>query len=102
MGKYIVQQYRRLPLSAVIVAGLLGKMDTTHDNWKTVEENLNSFFGNVSEQCQSILSLSYNYLPQYLKACFLYVGGLLEDMEIDVSKLIRLWIAQKIRKGKTQ
>ncbi|KAH0775873.1 hypothetical protein KY290_007284 [Solanum tuberosum] len=94
-GKHIVQQCRGLPLSVVVVAGLLGKMDPTYDNWKKVEENLNSFFGTVSEQCQSILSLSYNYLPQYLKACFLYVGGFPEDRKIDVSNLIRLWIAEQ-------
>ncbi|MCE5166452.1 hypothetical protein HAX54_019655, partial [Datura stramonium] len=84
-----------LPLSVVVIAGLLGKMDPTHDNWKKVEENLNSFFGTVSERCQSILSLSYSYLPQYLRACFLYVGGFPEDSAIDVSKLIRLWIAEQ-------
>ncbi|XP_049370951.1 putative late blight resistance protein homolog R1A-4 [Solanum verrucosum] len=94
-GKHIVKQCRGLPLSVVVVAGLLGKMDPTHDNWKKVEENLNSFFGTVSEQCQSILSLSYSYLPQYLRACFLYIGGFPEDMEIGVSKLIRLWIAEQ-------
>uniref|UniRef100_A0A3Q7ITR6 Uncharacterized protein n=1 Tax=Solanum lycopersicum TaxID=4081 RepID=A0A3Q7ITR6_SOLLC len=64
--KYIVQQCQGLPLLVVVIGGLLGKKDLTHDNWKKVEENLNSFFGTVSEQCQSILSLSYNYLPQYL------------------------------------
>ncbi|WMV53803.1 hypothetical protein MTR67_047188 [Solanum verrucosum] len=100
IGKHIVQQCRGLPLSVVVVAGLLGKMDPTHDNWKKVEENLNSFFGTVSERCQSILSLSYNYLPQYLKACFLYVGGFPEDREINVSKLIRLWIAEQFVKAR--
>ncbi|KAH0775840.1 hypothetical protein KY290_007251 [Solanum tuberosum] len=99
-GKHIVKQCRGLPLSVVVVAGLLGKMDPTHDNWKKVEENLNSFFGTVSERCQSILSLSYNYLPQYLKACFLYVGGFPEDREIDVSKLIKLWIAEQFVKAR--
>ncbi|XP_049387362.1 putative late blight resistance protein homolog R1B-16 [Solanum stenotomum] len=99
IGKHIVQQCQGLPLLIVVVAGLLGKMDLTHDNWKNVEENLNSFFGTVSERCQSILSLSYNYLPQYLRACFLYVGGLSEDMEIGVSKLIRLWIAEQFVKA---
>ncbi|XP_016456202.1 putative late blight resistance protein homolog R1B-16 [Nicotiana tabacum] len=94
IGKHIIQQCRGLPLSIVVVAGLLGKIDPTRDNWKKVEENLNSFFGTVSERCQSILSLSYSYLPQYLKACFLYVGGFPEDMEIGVSKLIKLWIAE--------
>ncbi|XP_015160028.1 putative late blight resistance protein homolog R1B-16 [Solanum tuberosum] len=75
-------------------------MDPTHDNWKEVEENLNSFFGTVSERCQSILSLSYNYLPQYLKACFLYIGGFPEDREINVSKLIRLWISEQFVKAR--
>ncbi|KAK4708076.1 hypothetical protein R3W88_029001 [Solanum pinnatisectum] len=100
IGKNIVQQCRGLPISVVVVAGLLGKMDPTHDNWKKVEENLNSFFGTVSERCQSILSLSYNYLPQYLKACFLYVGGFQEDTEINVSELIRLWIAEQFVKAR--
>ncbi|OIS95622.1 PREDICTED: putative late blight resistance protein homolog R1B-14 isoform X2 [Nicotiana attenuata] len=94
IGKHIIQQCRGLPLSIVVVAGLLGKIDPTRDNWKKVQENLNSFFGTVSEQCQSILSLSYSYLPQHLKACFLYVGCFPEDMEIGVSKLIKLWIAE--------
>ncbi|KAH0777693.1 hypothetical protein KY290_009104 [Solanum tuberosum] len=100
IGKHIVQQCQGLPLSIVIVAGLVGKMDLTYDNWKKVEENLNSFFGTVSERCQSILSLSYNYLPQYLKACFLYVGGFPEDREINVSRLIRLWIAEHFVKAR--
>ncbi|KAL3353415.1 hypothetical protein AABB24_018240 [Solanum stoloniferum] len=100
IGKHIVQQCQGLPLSVIVVAGLLGKMDPTYDNWKKVEENLSSFFGTVSERCQSILSLSYNYLPQYLKACFLYVGGFPEDIEINVSELIRLWIAEEFVRGR--
>ncbi|XP_006345616.1 putative late blight resistance protein homolog R1B-17 [Solanum tuberosum] len=98
IGKHIVQQCRGLPLSVVVVAGLVGKMDPTHDNWKKVEKNLNSFFGTVSERCQSILSLSYSYLPQHLRACFLYMGGFPQDREINVSKLIRLWIAEQFIK----
>ncbi|TMW81786.1 hypothetical protein EJD97_007875 [Solanum chilense] len=46
-------------------------MDPTHDNWKRVEENLNSFFG----------------FP--------------EDKEINVSKLIRLWIAEQFVKARS-
>ncbi|PHT83550.1 hypothetical protein T459_11993 [Capsicum annuum] len=94
IGKHIIQHCQGLPFSITVIAGLLGKVDPTRDNWKKVEENLNSFFGTVSEQCETILSLSYRYLPQHLKACFLYIGGFPEDMEISVSKLIRLWIAE--------
>ncbi|XP_060214630.1 putative late blight resistance protein homolog R1A-10 isoform X2 [Lycium barbarum] len=103
IGKHIVQQCGGLPLSIIVVSGLLGKMELTHDNWKKVEENLNSFFGRVSEQCQAILSLSYSCLPQHLKACFLYIGSFPEDMEISVSVLIRLWIAELfIKAGSNQ
>ncbi|MCD7451865.1 hypothetical protein HAX54_013578 [Datura stramonium] len=98
-GKHIIQQCRGLPLSIVVIAGLLGKIGMAHDNWKRIEENLKSFFGTVSEQCQAILSLSYSYLPQPLKACFLYIGGFPEDMEIRFSKLISLWIAEQFIKA---
>ncbi|PHT96262.1 hypothetical protein BC332_34812 [Capsicum chinense] len=60
IGKHIIQHCQGLPFSITVIAGLLGKVDPTRDNWKKVEENLNSFF----------------------------------DMEISVSKLIRLWIAE--------
>ncbi|XP_059316791.1 putative late blight resistance protein homolog R1A-10 [Lycium ferocissimum] len=100
IGKHIVHKCGGLPLSIVVVAGLLGK-EPTYDNWKKVEENLSSFFGTVSDLCQVILSLSYSYLPQHLKACFLYVGGFPEDTDIHVSKLIRLWIAEQFVKARS-
>ncbi|TMW94673.1 hypothetical protein EJD97_009946 [Solanum chilense] len=101
IGKHIIQQCQGLPLSIVVIAGLLGNIGRTPDNWKKIEENLNSFFGEASEQCQAILYLSYNCLPQYLKACFLYIGTFPEDMEIHVSKLISSWIAEHFIKARS-
>ncbi|KAG5604008.1 hypothetical protein H5410_025500 [Solanum commersonii] len=99
IGKHIIEQCQGLPLSIIVIAGLLGKIGVTHDNWKKIEENLKSFHGSVLEQCQAILSLSYNYLPPYLKACFLYIGGFPEDMEIRVSKMMSSWIAEQFIKA---
>ncbi|KAL0364534.1 UNVERIFIED_CONTAM: Disease resistance protein RPP8 [Sesamum angustifolium] len=41
-----------------------------------------------------VLYLSYEYLPQHLKACFLYMGVFPHDYEIHPSKLINLWCAE--------
>ncbi|XP_047255206.1 putative late blight resistance protein homolog R1A-3 [Capsicum annuum] len=72
IGKHIIQQCQGLPLSIVVIAGLLGKIGLTRDNWKKIEENLNSFF-----------------------------GGFPEDLEIRVSKLIRSWIAEQFIKERS-
>lgn len=41
-----------------------------------------------------ILSLSYSHLTPCLKPCFLYLGIFPEDHEINVSQLIKLWVAE--------
>ncbi|PHT52391.1 hypothetical protein CQW23_06853 [Capsicum baccatum] len=47
-----------------------------------------------AEQCLRVVALSYNYLPNDLKACLLYLGIFPEDSEISVKRLVRLWIAE--------
>ncbi|PHT73666.1 hypothetical protein T459_24451 [Capsicum annuum] len=47
-----------------------------------------------AEQCLRVIALSYNYLPNDLKACLLYLGIFPEDSEISVKRLVRLWIAE--------
>ncbi|XP_059308709.1 putative late blight resistance protein homolog R1A-3 [Lycium ferocissimum] len=94
IGRQIAQKCQGLPLSIVVVAGLLSKINRTHDDWKEIAENVNSCVGSTSEQCLAILALSYNYLPYSLKACFLYMGVFLEDAEIDANRLISVWVAE--------
>ncbi|XP_019154272.1 PREDICTED: putative late blight resistance protein homolog R1B-8 [Ipomoea nil] len=63
--------------------------------WKNVTENATRLvIGDPNEVCSRILSLSYNQLPHHLKACFLYFGVFLEDYEIPVKKLVKLWAAE--------
>ncbi|XP_019263703.1 PREDICTED: putative late blight resistance protein homolog R1A-10 isoform X1 [Nicotiana attenuata] len=94
VGRQIAKQCKGLPLSVVVIAGLLSKINRTYDDWKQVADNVNSHLGSTSEQCLAILALSYNYLPCSLKACFLYMGAYLEDAEIPTDQLIRIWVAE--------
>ncbi|KAL7153264.1 hypothetical protein ABFS83_04G155200 [Erythranthe nasuta] len=95
IGKEIVQKCKGLPLSIYVIGGLLGRSHKTQEYWKIISKDLISNLNlEKDENCSSILSLSYTYLPPHLKPCFLYVGIFPEDHEIIVSQLIKLWVAE--------
>ncbi|KAL2524630.1 Disease resistance protein RPP13 [Abeliophyllum distichum] len=98
IGKKIVQNCRGLPLTVVVIGGLLSKESRTQDYWTNVVENLSSVITSNDEQCSKILSLSYDHLPYHLKDCFLYMGIFPEDYVIRVSKLVKLWVAEGLLK----
>ncbi|CAI9117462.1 OLC1v1018860C1 [Oldenlandia corymbosa var. corymbosa] len=87
LGMQIVRDCRGLPLTIVIVAGLLAKME--QERRGEILEALS-----LGEQCLNTLELSYKNLPEHLKPCFLYFGAFPSDEEISVRRLIRLWIAE--------
>ncbi|KAL3630508.1 hypothetical protein CASFOL_023492 [Castilleja foliolosa] len=93
IGKKIVYNCRGLPLSIVVVGGLLKKMDATQRCWESIGSNLTSVVNLENDKhCLRLLRLSYNHLPVYLKPCFFYMGVFEEDDEIKVSTLVKLWI----------
>ncbi|KAL0417076.1 UNVERIFIED_CONTAM: putative late blight resistance proteinR1B-16 [Sesamum latifolium] len=95
VGKVIADGCGGLPLAIVVISGLLAKSDMTREFWQFVAENVSSYANSGNDDhCLKILWLSYNNLPIHLKPCFLYVGILSKDRNIQVSKLIRLWVAE--------
>ncbi|KAL2515660.1 Disease resistance protein RPP13 [Forsythia ovata] len=98
IGRKIVQNCRGLPLAIVVIGGLLSKATKTQNYWKNVAENLSSVITSNDYQYSKILSLSYNHLPYHLKWCFLYMGVFLQDFNIHVSDLVKLWVAEGILK----
>ncbi|XP_016499574.1 putative late blight resistance protein homolog R1C-3 isoform X1 [Nicotiana tabacum] len=91
VGQEIAKKCEGLPISVVLVAGLLARMDKTEQCWKQMELNLGE---RIQGNSKILIKLSYFDLPYKLKPCFLYFGAFLEDREIVVSKLINLWIAE--------
>ncbi|KAH6767875.1 hypothetical protein C2S52_018858, partial [Perilla frutescens var. hirtella] len=105
IGKKIVEKCRGLPLSIVVIGGLLAKSQRTHGYWEQIEQKLNSIVNSENDEyCLKILKLSYNHLPAFLKPCFLYTGTFEEDTRIRVSTLINLLVCEgfiKPENGKT-
>lgn len=96
VGQNIANKCNGLPLSIVLVAGLLTKIDKTERCWTRMEL---SFGERVQDGAKDLVKLSYGDLPNRLKPCFLYFGAFLEDREISVTKLTSLWIAEAFIKN---
>ncbi|XP_057786720.1 putative late blight resistance protein homolog R1B-16 [Salvia miltiorrhiza] len=100
VGKRIGKSCKRLPLSIIVVGGLLAKSKHTREFWESTKENLNSIVNlEDDERCLKLLHMSYKQLPVHLKPCFLYMGVFAEDEVIHISKLIKLWVAEGFLKA---
>ncbi|KAL3655148.1 hypothetical protein CASFOL_000934 [Castilleja foliolosa] len=93
-GMKIADNCEGLPLAIVIVADILKTKEKTPEFWNMVAEKQNSVFEDAYEQMSKVLLPSYKYLPQHLKACFLYLSVFPPKSEIPCSKLFMLWIAE--------
>ncbi|XP_021807352.1 putative disease resistance protein At1g50180 [Prunus avium] len=87
-----------LPLAVIVLAGVLSRKNTIKE-WETVHENVHECIrrGIGHEEYEGaswVLALSYDHLPYHLKPCLLYLGHYSEDLEISVSTLTKLWVAE--------
>ncbi|XP_066352231.1 disease resistance protein RPM1-like [Miscanthus floridulus] len=95
-GKNIVEKCDGLPLALVAIGSILSLRPKNVDEWKLFYDQLiwelhsNENLNHV----EKIINLSYKYLPDYLKNCFLYCAMFPEDYLIHRKRLIRLWIAE--------
>ncbi|KAM3321253.1 hypothetical protein P3S67_008455 [Capsicum chacoense] len=94
VGKQIAEKCHGLPLTIVVVAGLLKSKRAIAD-WENVAKDVKSFVRNdPDEQCSRVLGLSYNHLTSDLKTCLLHFGIFPEDIDIPVKRLVRSWMAE--------
>ncbi|XP_055810084.1 putative late blight resistance protein homolog R1B-17 [Solanum dulcamara] len=96
VGQRIAKMCGQLPLSIVLVAGILAEMEKEVECWEQVANNLGP---RIHNDTRAIVDKSYHFLPCHLKPCFLYFGAFLEDRVIDISRLIRLWISEAFIKS---
>ncbi|KAK4427042.1 putative late blight resistance proteinR1A-10 [Sesamum alatum] len=93
-GKKIAKKCEGLPLAIIAVGKHLSTAERTLEYWTKVAETESSVIISADEEITKVLYLSYKYLPQHLRACFLYMGVFPHNYEIPTSKLIKLWCAE--------
>ncbi|XP_027076971.1 putative late blight resistance protein homolog R1A-3 [Coffea arabica] len=91
-GSQIAKLCRGLPLTVVLVAGILD--NTAEDYWEEVAKSLTSSIVLDDEYCMKTLELSYSHLSDDLKPCLLYFGAYKEDENVPVRRLLWLWISE--------
>ncbi|XP_027076976.1 putative late blight resistance protein homolog R1B-16 [Coffea arabica] len=92
VGSQIAKLCRGLPLTVVLVAGILA--NTAEDCWEEVAESLTSSIVLDDEYCRKTLELSYSHLSDDLKPCLLYFGAYKEDENVPIRRLLWLWISE--------
>ena len=91
----MAQSCRGLPLSIIVLAGLLANKEKSRREWSKVMGHVNWYLSQDETQVKDIvLKLSYDNLPRRLKPCFLYLGLFPEDFEIPVTPLLQKWVAE--------
>ncbi|KAK8633206.1 hypothetical protein V6N13_014054 [Hibiscus sabdariffa] len=98
LGKNMVEHCAGLPLAIVVLGGILATKDSANE-WQMVSDNVISYSKRGKGHglgVEGVLALSYDDLPHYLRPCFLYLGNFPEDFEIQVDRLIQLWVAEGI------
>ncbi|XP_059437748.1 putative disease resistance RPP13-like protein 3 [Corylus avellana] len=93
-GRKIADDCRGLPLSIVVLGGLLANREKTSREWSKLIDHVNWYLTEANPICKDILALSYTNLPRRLQPCFLFFGVYPEDFEISVRQLIHLWTAE--------
>ncbi|XP_047978820.1 toMV resistant protein Tm-2 netted virescent-like [Salvia hispanica] len=74
IGQKIAGHCGGLPLAISVIGGLLSTIERSEHEWKKIGNDVKAAIAKSGEQCSSILSLSYNHLPNHLKPCCLYMG----------------------------
>ncbi|XP_031097717.1 putative late blight resistance protein homolog R1A-4 isoform X2 [Ipomoea triloba] len=95
IGKQISKECGGLPLIVGLVAGLLEGVEKSPQMWQEFLNTLSSQVAFRSRMLSNdVIELSYKHLSHHLKQCLLYFSAFKEDVEIEVSYLIELWISE--------
>ncbi|XP_060179724.1 disease resistance protein RPM1-like [Lycium barbarum] len=96
IGRELVKTCEGLPLAIVALGGLMGSKDRSELKWREVYDSLSWHISNnkLLDEVKTVMLMSFNDLPYYLKNCFLYCCRFPMKEWIGAGRLIRMWMAE--------
>ncbi|KAL3533786.1 hypothetical protein ACH5RR_007307 [Cinchona calisaya] len=91
IGVDIVQKCEGIPLSVILLGSSLHK--SSRHKWEKVRDH-SVWDSQQNGNMLPVLKVSFENLPSYLKACLAYCSIFPKGSEIEIDKLIQLWMAQ--------
>ncbi|KAL2509651.1 putative disease resistance protein [Forsythia ovata] len=95
-GYNIADKCGGLPLSIVVIGGILLEKGTNVSDWEDVSKDVTGYIVEMDKEkvMNTFIEWSFYGLDYHLKVCLIYFGMIPQDYRISVRKLIRLWIAE--------
>ncbi|KAM7278013.1 hypothetical protein ACFE04_005147 [Oxalis oulophora] len=93
LGRDIAQYLDGMPWATVVVGGVLAAK-LCPNKWQKVYDNLVVCMTDHHDPLQGLFMLGYMDLPTWLKPFLFYLNQFPAGCEINVSKLVRIWIAE--------
>ncbi|XP_057989891.1 disease resistance protein RGA2 [Hevea brasiliensis] len=93
IGKEIAKKCGGVPLVAKVLGGTMG-LKRDKEAWLSIKSNNVLNASDNKDNTESILKLSFDHLPPYLKSCFAYCSIFPKDFRIKKEELIQLRMAE--------
>ncbi|KAM3269466.1 hypothetical protein P3S67_030348 [Capsicum chacoense] len=93
VGPLVAKKCNGLPFLIIIIAGILSRKKREASTWLEVAYDIGSHA--LEEGSMKMMQSSYDFLPDCLKPCLLYMRLFPKGYEIPVSDLLKWWIAEE-------
>nr|XP_020168297.1 disease resistance protein RGA2 isoform X3 [Aegilops tauschii subsp. strangulata]XP_020168298.1 disease resistance protein RGA2 isoform X3 [Aegilops tauschii subsp. strangulata] len=94
IGLKIIQKCGGLPLAVKVMGGLLCKRGGLHRDWEQVLDDSKWSITKMPQELNYAVYLSYEYMPSYLKQCFLYYSLLPKSKKFNLNQVVALWMSE--------
>ncbi|XP_048540324.1 putative disease resistance protein RGA3 [Triticum urartu] len=95
----IIQKCDCLPIAVKVMGGLLRESGGLRRDWQQVLDDSKWSTTKLPDDLNHTVYLSYEYMPSYLKQCFLYYSFLPKSRIFNIDKVVAMWISEGFIQG---